>query len=163
MKSRRTREHFLISMPLDIPFGHPDRESLVLSLDLPAKTDSGYEWINCRATVHAGKFQGTADLYLEARDLMSFGQPLESLYRTLKGEAALDTIESQISLKLVGDGKGHVELRGTLFDRCGNGNMLKFVLQYDQTLLWQTISALRDVLSQIDSKGKSVIDPGHQG
>ena len=149
-------------MPLSIAFGHADRESLVLSLDLPANTDSGYEWISCRAAVHAGNFQGMADLYLEAGDLKRFSQPLEGLYRTLKGEAALDTIEGQISLKLVGDGKGHIELRGTLLDRCGDGNTLKFVLQYDQTLLWQTISALRDAISQIDSKGKSVIDPNHQ-
>jgi hypothetical protein len=144
-------------MPLDIPFGHPDRESLVLSLDLPAKTDSGYEWISSRAQVHAGKFQGAADLYLEAGDLKRFSEPVETLYRTLKGEAALNTIEDQISLLLTGDGKGHIELKGTLLDRCGTGNRLNFVLQYDQTLLWQTVSALRDALGQIDSKGKSAM------
>lgn len=146
-------------MPLEIPFGHPDHESLVLSLDLPAKTDSGYEWISSRAEVYAGKFRGTADLYLEAEDLKRFSEPLEILCRTLKGEAKLDTIEGQISLLLIGDGKGHIELKGTLIDRCGNGNKLMFVLQYDQALLWQTISSLRDALSQIDSKGKSLIDP----
>jgi hypothetical protein len=139
-------------MPIEIPFGFPERESLVLSLDLPAKTDSGYEWIFCRAKIQAGGFNGKADLYIEAGDLIRLSEQIEILYQTLSGEAALDTIEGQISLTLIGDGKGHIKLQGFLLDRRGTGNKLTFVIEHDQTLLWLAVSALRDVLHQIKSK-----------
>ena len=145
-------------MPTEIPFGFPDRESLVLLLDLPGRADSGYEWISCRAKIHVGGFNGSADLYLGAGDLQQLSDQLEDLYRSLSGKAELNTIEGQIALKLTGDGKGHIRLEGSLLDRCGVGNKLMFVIEYDQTLLWQTVSALRDVLGQIKSKATSITE-----
>jgi hypothetical protein len=146
-------------MPVAIPFGFGDRESLVLALDLPAKIDSGYDWISCHASIKAGSFEGKADLYIVAGDLVPFSEQVEALYRTLRGEAVLNTLEGQIDLRLVGDGKGHIKLHGELLDRCGIGNKLSFVIEYDQTLLWQTISALRDVLAQIRTRGTSAVEP----
>lgn len=142
-------------MPLEIPFGFPERESLVLSLDLPPKSDDGYEWISCQAAIQAGSFHGKVDLYIMAGDLIRLSEQVEVLYRTLNGEATLDTLEGQISLRLTGDGKGHIKLEGFLLDRCGLGNKLNFLLEYDQTLLWQTVSVLRDACSQIGTKGVS--------
>ena len=142
-------------MALEIPFGFPNRESLVLSLGLPPHNDDGYEWIKCHAEIQAGQFEGKVELYLVSGDLFRLSEQAEVLYRTLSGEASLDTLEGQISLRLTGDGKGHIKLEGFLIDRCGDGNKLNFILNYDQTLLWQTVSTLRDACSLIKTKGKS--------
>jgi len=145
-------------MAIAIPFGFEDRESVILNLDLPAESDSGYDCISCLVHVRAGNFDARVKHLIERRDLIPFSEAAEKLYRSLKGEAVLNSLEGHIYLKLTGDGKGHIKLQGELVDR-GIENKFFLVIEYDQTLLWQSVSALRDVLMLIQTKGSSPTEP----
>ena len=57
-------------------------------------------------------------------------------------------MEEQLSLRLVGDGKGHIELRGDVSDRAGVGNRLHFHLGCGQSELGASIRELERVTSQ---------------
>jgi hypothetical protein len=53
-----------------------------------------------------------------------------------------------LSLRLTGDGKGHVELRGEVSDQAGVGNRLHFTLQFDQSQLRASIHELERATSE---------------
>jgi hypothetical protein len=94
-------------------------------------------------------FHGETNLYLEADDFDSLLPDLRQLYESLRGNAEFKTIENQVGFRLTGDGRGHIELRGHLLDRFGDGNRLDFTLNYDQTLLWHSIAEIDNLLTAI--------------
>jgi hypothetical protein len=57
-------------------------------------------------------------------------------------------MEEQLSLRLVGDGNGHIELRGETSDQPGIGNRLHFSLNFDQSQLGASIRELERVVSR---------------
>lgn len=75
---------------------------------------------------------------------MGFGDQLRCLHATLRGEAAFETLEAWFSLRLVGDGVGHITARGFLHDAPGVGNRLEFALKLDQTDLPAVLAGLDD-------------------
>ncbi|MDY6791816.1 MAG: hypothetical protein SWH54_11180 [Thermodesulfobacteriota bacterium] len=122
--------------------GCSELERFEVTLLSPAAKDEGYDWISARASVAVGGFRGDASLMLTLTDLIRFQQELHSLYRDLKGEAELTTVEDQVSLKLSTDGLGNISATGHLMDQAGVGNRLTFTLNLDQTFLKETISEL---------------------
>lgn len=48
---------------------------------------------------------------------------------------SFETLEEQVVLRVVGDGRGHLERTGELRDIAGIGNRLIFALNFDQTYL----------------------------
>ena len=54
-------------------------------------------------------------------------------------------MEGQLLLRLIGDGKGHIELTGEVADQPGIGNRLNFTLRCDQSLLGASIRDLEKV------------------
>ena len=66
----------------------------------------------------------------------------------MSGSAEFATMEGQLSLRLVGDGKGHIELRGELADQTGIGNARK---QQGKSLLEDAIvTNLIGVVKRVD-------------
>lgn len=133
-----------------IRFGFQDNERLEFCFvreELERRYLGAGEWLKPTVHVQAGGFVGTASVFLEASDFARFLPALLQLYETLRGSAELTTIEAQIGFTICGDGKGHVELRGFLLDRAGDGNRLRFVLHYDQTMLQQSITDIERFLS----------------
>ena len=65
----------------------------------------------------------------------------------LNGEAEFATLENQLHLFLKGDGKGHIELVGEVFDQPGIGNRLHFALNFDQSQLGASLRELEKVIS----------------
>jgi len=105
-------------------------------------------WLVVEIRVRAGRFYGKVSATILAAELDGFLAKLKPLYQTLDGSAELTTMESQLTLHLTGDGKGHIELRGEVVDQPGIGNRLSFTLQFDQSQLATSIRELERVVAQ---------------
>ena len=105
-------------------------------------------WLNVEIRVCAGGFRGSVDATMITSELSKFLDELRPLQETLSGSAELVTMEEQLSLQLVGDGRGHVELRGEVADAPVIGNRLHFTLKFDQSQLGASIRELEAVVLQ---------------
>src|SRR5262245_58655106 len=103
-----------------IHIGGEQAEFLTLTVhgrSLPHATDYwDGNWLACTAEVSAGAFRGTLDGLLRNKDLSRFLERLQGLYERLTGEALFDTLDGWLDLRLIGDGRGHVEVEGQLVD-----------------------------------------------
>jgi hypothetical protein len=107
-----------------------------------------HNWLRTDVRVSAGKFRGEVYATIITSELVAFLSELRTLYERLNGSAEFKTMEEQLSLRLVGDGRGHIELRGEVADQPGIGNRLHFTLQFDQSQLGAAIRELEQVTSQ---------------
>jgi len=96
--------------------------------------------------VAAGAFRGRVNAAIITSELVTFLPELQRLHDTLRGVAEFTTCEGQLSLRLTGDGRGHIELAGELVDAPGTGNRLHFSLQFDQSELRASIRELEQVI-----------------
>jgi hypothetical protein len=133
-------------------FGQSERERIEVDVQGYERPASGEYWDDNWLTVDihvcAGGFRGNASATIITSELSKFLTELRPLYESLSGSAQFETMEEQLSLKLVGDGKGHVELRGEVADQPGIGNRLHFTLQFDQSQLGEAIRELERVTSK---------------
>ena len=103
-------------------------------------------WVEVRVALRAGGFRAGLPASLRTTDFIGFRQQLETLYRTLGGEAQFNTIEEWLALRLIGDGVGHIAIRGEMRDEPGTGNTLAFQLpSVDQTELGRVIASLQRI------------------
>lgn len=141
-----------------VRFGGDEAEYLTLTVhrrNIPGSTDywdGNFLW--CTAEIVAGAFRGSLSNVLRNEDLARFLTRVEDLYRRLDGEALLDTLEGWLDLRLIGDGRGHVEAHGQLFDDSVHGNRLEFRLFFDQTRLPPIMGQLRAALEQFPVVGQ---------
>jgi hypothetical protein len=110
-------------------------------------------WLRVEIRVRAGGFRGKVAAAIMTSELIGFLSELGSLLQTLSGSAESETLEKQLSLRLAGDGKGHVELRGEVADQAGVGNRLHFALQFDQSQLRASICELERVVAEFPVRG----------
>lgn len=111
-------------------------------------------WLWCSVEVSAGAFRGKVDGLLRNEDLARFLPRLEGLSEKSSGDAFFDTVEGWLDVRLTGDGRGHVELRGQLVDTPADGNSLEFRLSLDQTYLPPLMAQLRAALEQFPVVGQ---------
>jgi hypothetical protein len=104
-------------------------------------------WVNVAVSVSAGAFSGTFPASFITDEFVSFRSQLRELHRTLKGEATFTTMEGQLALHLVGDGRGGITLNGEALDQPGIGNCLTFELALDQTYLASTLDGLDQIIA----------------
>ena len=105
-------------------------------------------WLNVEISICAGGFRGKASATIITSELEKFLSELKALHEKLNGTATFTTLEEQLSLRLNGDGKGHIELRGEVADQAGIGNRLNFTLQFDQSQLGTSVRELEKVTAQ---------------
>jgi hypothetical protein len=105
-------------------------------------------WLRTDIRVSTGKFRGEVYAAIITSELAAFLSELRTLHERLNGSAEFKTIEEQLSLRLVGDGRGHFELRGEVADQPGISNRLHFSLQFDQSQLGAAIRELEQVTSK---------------
>ena len=133
-------------------FGHSDKERIEVDVHGYERAPVGEywddNWLVVEIRVQAGGFRGKAAATIITSELTKFLSELHPLFETLGGSAEFATMEGQLSLRLVGDGKGHIELRGEVADQAGIGNRLHFTLQFDQSQLGASIRELERVTSQ---------------
>jgi hypothetical protein len=134
--------------------GYPEKERLEVSLlGAPAnpKTE-GCDWIKALVHVEVGGFKGEVEIYMCVSDMIRFKEQLEPVYQNLNGSAEFKTIEGQLYIQIEVDKLGHVQAIGFLLDDLASGNKLSFEIQYDQTLLWHTISEIDEALFELSQK-----------
>jgi|SRR5215204_2193759 len=134
--------------------GFPEKERLeVTLLGVPAdpKTE-GYDWTKALVRVEVGGFRGEVEIYMCVSDMIRFKEQLEPVYKDLKGVAEFKTIEDQLYIRIEADKLGHVQATGYLLDDPASSNRLAFEIQYDQTLLWHTISEIDEALFELSQR-----------
>jgi hypothetical protein len=104
-------------------------------------------WLNVMVTVSLGSFEGAFPATFLTEEFVAFRDALRILCDTLQGEAKFETLEGQLFLKLSGNGRGQIFLKGHALDRAGDGNRLEFEVELDQTHL---SGALRDLETTIE-------------
>src|SRR5688572_9978383 len=104
-------------------------------------------WLRVEVSVQTGSFRARESIAILTWELDGFLAELVKLQESLAGTATFETLEEQLELRLKGDGRGHVELAGTLSSPQPNSNTLKFHLELDQTDLTKSISELKRVMA----------------
>ena len=103
-------------------------------------------WVNTRISARAGGFRGGASAFLRTTDFADFREQLHTLHQRLTGEAVFETLEGWLAIRVVGDGRGHMDTRVTLTDEPGVGNKLLFAVpDLDQTHIFDTIAHLCEI------------------
>jgi hypothetical protein len=112
--------------------------------------EGGNEWdanaLDCVVDVRGGAFHGAFDATLWTRDFVHFREGIERLDRDLRGEAALETIEGQIGIRLLCDRSGHVRIAVEAMDIFGTGNRLTLSFEFDQTMFGPVLAQLESIL-----------------
>jgi hypothetical protein len=111
-------------------------------------------WLLSPIEIQVGGFSGEVPAGLRSEELRRFREQLERLYRTLEGEARLESIEEWILLVCQGDGMGHINVKGFVRDRPGIGNRLNFDLCFDQTHLPSLLDQLRKIEAAYPELGR---------
>ena len=134
-----------------IAFGGEKHERLEISVAGYEREASGdYDddnWLRVNVSVAAGAFSGSFDANFQAADLLGLCTGLSRLYETLSGSVKFETLEEQLTLEFIGNGRGSIELQGEAMDQAGIGNKLIFALQLDRTQLRHSVQALRAVVA----------------
>ena len=104
-------------------------------------------WVAVEVVVLVGRFRAKYSASFMTAELLAFRDKLRNLYESLSGTVQFTTLEEQLSLALVGDGRGHIEVSGVAIDAPGIGNRLEFKLSLDQSQLASTLKGLDDVVS----------------
>jgi hypothetical protein len=122
----------------------------------PAATDYwDGNWLRARISANVGGFVGEVRCDMRTEEFARFRQQLERLYEEVEGDAEFSTLEYWLTLRVHGDGPGHVHVDGELFDRVGRmGNCLRFELEIDRTYLPPIIDALAEIESRWPIKGR---------
>jgi hypothetical protein len=103
-------------------------------------------WLSVAVEVKAGGFKGYFSASFLTGEMEAFREEAAKLYDSLTGQAKFRTLEEQLSLDLVGDGRGHIRLTGSAADQPGIGNTFAFAFTFDQTQLRSSVQSLTRLL-----------------
>ncbi len=130
-----------------IAFGGEKHERLEISVAGYERAASGDyhddNWLRVNVSIAAGAFCGSFDATFPAAELFGLCTDLSRLHETLSGRVRFETLEDQLSLEFIGNGRGSIELQGEALDQAGIGNKLIFAIQLDQNQLHQSVQSLR--------------------
>ena len=117
-------------------------------------TDDDWDenWLNCMISVKAGPFSGKFKANLMTTDFEMFKNGITELYNKLDGVATFYTLESQVDIKIMGDGIGHLTAQCEVMDNVGVGNKLEFEIDFDQTQIPELINQLEKITKEFPVK-----------
>lgn len=115
--------------------------------------DGGGNWISCDIDVAVGGFRGRVNADLRSEEFLRFRNEARDLYVRLNGTANFSTMEGWLTIRLIGEGRGHIAAECELHDQPGCGNRLTFKLQFDQTYLPDLITGLERIVSEFPVLG----------
>ncbi len=110
-----------------------------------AELDWDKNWVKGFVKVKAGVFLGEFKADFMTTDFVSFKIELAKLYDNLNGIATFNTLESQVEIKIVGDGIGHLKAECEVMDYAGTGNKLEFEIDFDQTHIPKILNQLEKI------------------
>lgn len=126
-----------------IGFSHPN-----------AEMDWDANWVRGFVNVKAGGFSGEFKGDFMTVDFESFKTELTKLYDKLNGIATFNTLESQVEIKIIGDGIGHLSAECEVMDYAGMGNKLEFKINFDQTHIPKILNQLEKITSRFPKIGE---------
>ncbi|MBF0694640.1 MAG: hypothetical protein IR153_06245 [Flavobacterium sp.] len=126
-----------------IGFNHPN-----------AELDWDKNWIRGFVKVKAGGFLGEFEADFMTVDFVRFKNELTKLYDNLNGTATFNTLESQVEIKIVGDGIGHLKAECVSMDYAGTGNKLEFEINFDQTHIPKILNQLEKITNRFPKVGE---------
>lgn len=129
--------------------GYSDKDRIELSL---LGTPDRDEFARALVQIEVGAFKGELEVELGLGEMARFKDDVERVYENVAGVAEFMTLESELFIRIDIDKLGHVEASGYLRDGFGAGNKLNFIIRYDQTLLWHTISEIDEALFELFPK-----------
>jgi hypothetical protein len=130
-------------------------EVTIFGRSVPGATDFwDGNWLRSEVRLRVGGFTGAYSANLRTDELAGFATQLRTLRVELRGDAQLRTMEAQLNLAFVGDGRGHFQVKGEARDEAGTGNQLSFELSMDQTDLVPLLRQLEAVLERYPVVGK---------
>lgn len=103
-------------------------------------------WSGATIEVHCDGWGGSTKWSFQKGELAGFAEEIRQLHRKLSGMARLEPLEPNISLTLIGDGKGHITVGGAAKNNFAGGTELTFRFEIDQTYL----KGIADLLSRAD-------------
>ena len=103
-------------------------------------------WLKVEVDVRTGAFRGKYVADLRVEEFENFRAQLDSLYKSLRGEAALNSMEGWVSVRLAADRLGHLKAECEVRDQPGMGSRLLFTLDLDQSFIPTMVAALDDVM-----------------
>jgi hypothetical protein len=144
---RRERRVPAPGLSLAIGAGSAQRVEVAILGYADPKSQAPYDadWLMVEVEIAAGVFAGRFAASFEAGAFERFRADLTQVHATLAGEAAFETIEAQLTLRLVGNGRGQVALTGTAQHPLGDGNRLTFAFALDQTQLVEPLRQLEHI------------------
>ena len=99
-------------------------------------------WFRSPVKIEVGEFVGNSTVYLEISELTDFHKDLIKMHESVSGVAELNTLERQIVLKLVANGRGAIDVEGILWSHATYGSRLNFEFKIDQTYLSEELPRL---------------------
>src|SRR5262245_41114054 len=79
-------------------------------------------WIIASVEVQAGGFRGSVGGHLRTEELATFYGHLARVQESLRGAAEFTTIEGWLSIRVDGDGRGHMKCTCVILYKPGVGN-----------------------------------------
>jgi hypothetical protein len=101
-------------------------------------------WFDAEVELQCDGWCGKFGASFMQGELSRFARELRILHEQLNGVASLTPLEPNLELSFSGDGKGHVEVKGTARNNFHTGTKLSFRLDIDQTYLPAIAKALAD-------------------
>lgn len=111
-------------------------------------------WVKAAVEVTAGGFRGSVGGDLRVEELAKFHDQLVRLQESLRGTVEFETMEGWLSIRVTGDGKGHMEFRCVVRDQPGIGNTLDCTLATDQTFTRSTVTELAAAVQEFPVIGR---------
>jgi hypothetical protein len=108
-------------------------------LILPETAKVGF---SAQVSVRSSPFSGKLTAGFLAGELNRFGREIERLYIELTGKAELQPLEPNITITMIGNGRGNIDVAGSARERLGWGPELRFEFELDQTHLPAIYKAL---------------------
>jgi hypothetical protein len=137
---------------MEFSIGNSERDTISVNVTGYERSPVGewYDdnWLRTEIRVKAGSFSGTIYGAMLTLDFLRFATQLRLVFETLSGSAEFATLEEQLSLRLVCDKMGRIELKGEIADQPGIGNRLTFSNTLDQSYLRKTLDQLDAIVAR---------------
>ena len=111
-------------------------------------------WLSSTIRVDVAGWRGEFGADLHVSEFEEFLPEVRRLHSDLTGTADYLTMDGYLWMKLIGDGRGGIEVQGEVTDSPGYGNTLSFRFGLDQTFLPALTRDLEAALREFPALGE---------
>jgi hypothetical protein len=130
-----------------------DRSAGVI-VSVPDKESDAEGWVHATVSLELGAWKGRYAAQFHIDDFSHFASGVAALSSSLEGEALLSSMDGYLEVRLTGDGKGHVEVKGEAWDRPRWGTHLEFEFAIDQTYLSAILTSTNAISQHLAGRSR---------